>query len=153
MFEIIKIIFGKHKGAFTSIALINIFTLIPAATIYWLETEEHIFYYALIASVSTVTSWIFYSITKEIKSSIKNFYVKIAVLLLVLAFCMCPLLLTFYFRVALFFANFFEVIYPSIYAGPNRIISFITAFIFYNLFFIPAYLKNILTLLRRKLES
>lgn len=150
MFELLKTIFKYHRGAITAVALVNIFTFIPAATVFWLEPEKHLYYYGFIAAAAIITSWIFHWTTKEAREMVKYFNVKMVSFLLILAFLLAPVLLTFYFSTAIFFANFFEVIYPNVYQGPDRAVSYLVTFGFYNLFFLWDYVKGLIGLFHKK---
>jgi len=153
MFEIAKSVFRYHRGAVTSVSVLNIFTFIPAATVFWLDPEGHIYYYSLIAAAAIISSWIFHWTTREARSEVRHFFIKMFLFFLVLAFIAAPLLLTFYFNTALFFANFFEVVYPNIYRGPDRVISYLITAGFYNLFFIGDYIKGFFGLFSRKMAQ
>jgi len=137
MFDLIKSIFRQHRGAMTAIALLHIFTFIPAAMVFWLENEinPHIIYYFFIAAVAIITSWIMSTITKESRPTVSHYLIKMEIIFAIMAFLAAPFLLTFYFETAVFFANFFEKVFSPEYLGPNRIISAAIIFIFYNLFF------------------
>jgi hypothetical protein len=137
MFEFLKSIFKHHRGAISAIALLHVFTFIPAATVFWFEQEPkfHVVYYAFAASVATLTSWVLSWVTRDIRYSIKHYFVKTEIMLAVMAILAAPFLLTFYLGTAVYFANFFEQVYPANYLGPNRAISAIVIFVFYNLFF------------------
>ncbi len=144
MFNLIKSIFKYHRGAISAIALIHVFVLIPASMVFWLEETQsmHLVYYALLASVAVITSWIFWWVTRDIKNSTKHFLLKMETAFAVLAFLAAPFLLTFYFDMALYFANFFEQVYSTQYFGPNRLISSLVAFAFYNVFFVRDIIKS-----------
>jgi len=137
MFDLIKSIFKYHRGAITAIALLHIFTFIPAAMVFWLEKQEnlHIVYYFFIAAVAVITSWVMGIVTKDAKPNVKHYLIKMELVFLIISFLAAPFLLTFYFETAIFFSNFFEEIISHSYFGPNRIVSMAVIFVFYNLFF------------------
>ena len=149
MLELIKSIFKYHRGAFTAVSLLQAFTFIPAATVFGLVKQDHIYYYAFSAAVAVIASWVFHWTTNEARDVVKHYSIKMIAFFLVLAFLAAPVLLTFYFRIAIYFANFFEVLYPSGYGGPDRLISFLVVFGFYNLFFLGDYFKAIARLFRK----
>src|SRR3989304_4458214 len=98
MLDMLKSVFKYHRGAITAVAMMNIFTFIPAATVFWLDAENHIYYYGLIAAVAILTSWIFHWTTKEARESTNHFSFKMILFFLILAFLAAPILLTFYFK-------------------------------------------------------
>jgi small-conductance mechanosensitive channel len=144
MFNLIKAIFKYHRGAISAIALLHVFTFIPASMVFWFEEQKnmHLVYYALIAAVAVLTSWIFSWVTKDIKPTTKHFLLKIEIAFAILALLAAPFLLTFYFGTAIFFLNFFEQNYSILYTGPNRAISAAIVFVFYNLFFAKDIIKS-----------
>jgi len=150
MFEIIKSIFKYHRGAFTAVSVMQLFTFIPAATIFWTTRENHIYYFMFAGAIAVIASWVFHWTTKDVRDSVKHFNIKMIILFIILAFLAAPVLLTFYFKVAIYFANFFVVVYPSDYRGPDRLISFLVVFAFYNLFFLVDYIKSIVKLFRKQ---
>jgi len=148
MFDLIKIIFKQHMGAISAIALLHVFTFIPAAMVFWLEKESssHIIYYFFAGAVAVVTSWVMSISTKESVPNVKHYLIKMEMILIIMALLAAPFLLTFYFETAIFFSNFFEQIVSPNYFGPNRAISAVVIFVFYNLFFY----RRIFNALKRK---
>ena len=148
MFDLIKSIFKYHRGAVSAIALLHIFTFIPASMVFWTEKGEqyHIAYYAFVAAVAVISSWVLYWVTRDVKSRVKHYMIKMEMIFVIGAILSAPFLLTFYYETAVFFMNFFEQAYTFSYFGPNRLISAAVIFIFYNLFFI----KDLAASLKRK---
>lgn len=138
MFELLKVIFKNHRGAVTSLAMLHIFTFIPAAMVFWMQEGEtnHIVYYSFIASVAIISSWVLHWVTKEARYTVKHYHIKMELFFMIMAILAAPFLLTFYIKTALFFSNFFEYIIKDSYNGPNRLISAAVVFGFYHLFFI-----------------
>ncbi len=137
MFDLIKAVFAQHRGAVSALALLHIFTFIPAAMVFWLENDpaHHLVYYAFIAAVAAITSWVLSAITKGAKPDVNHYVIKMEVTFVLLALIVAPFLLTFYLKTAVFFANSFGQVYPDVYTGPNRAVSATVVFLFYNLFF------------------
>jgi len=148
MFDLIKAIFKYHSGAVSALALLHIFTFIPASMVFWMEKEgnSHLVYYAFVAAVAILTSWVMHWVTRDVKSSVKHYMIKMELILVAGAILAAPFLLTFYFETAVFFSNFFEQVYSFSYFGPNRLFSAVIAFAFYNLFFY----KDLIESLKRK---
>jgi hypothetical protein len=137
MFELLRTIFKVHWGAIWAIALLHIFTFIPASMVFWMEKsrQNHLYYFGVIASVAIITSWVFHTVTSDVKNNIRHFTIKMELLFAILAVLSAPFLLTFYLQTAVLLSNFFETTVQSQYAGPNRLISALVIFAFYNLFF------------------
>lgn len=151
MLELLRSVLKEHKVGIYTIALIHIFILIPASMVFWFETERnlHLVYYITVAAVGVITSGIFKSIVWDKKDMTKHFMLKIEISLAVLAILSSAFLLTFYFQTAVFFSNFFEYIYSFEYFGPNRALSAVIIFVFYNLFFY----RDLIASLRKKENS
>jgi len=138
MFDLIKAIFKYHRGAVSALALLHIFTFIPASMVFWMQgdSQVHLVYYAFIAAVAILASWVLHWVTRDAKAVVKHYMTKMEIIFALAAVLSAPFLLTFYFYTAVFFSNFFEEVYSFSYFGPGRIVSAAIVFAFYNLFFI-----------------